>query len=106
MFLCFIKFKLKFDDYKNCHEANQLEKGINHLEKNLIKILIKFENHRQLILNNRLILRSYHRYRDKNIMYEEVNKIALSIRDDKIIQSIDSIRTYAYRTNKIIMQKK
>lgn len=65
MFLCFMKFKLKFDDYKNCLEANQLEIGISHLEKNLIKILNKFENHRQLILNNRLILKSYHRYRDK-----------------------------------------
>ena len=66
MFLCFMKFKHKFDDYKNCLEANQLEKGISHLAKNLIKILNKFENHRQLILNNRLILNSYHRYRDKN----------------------------------------
>ena len=33
-------------------------------------------------------------------MYEEVNNIAMSISDDKIIQSIDSIKTYAYRTNK------
>ena len=39
-------------------------------------------------------------------MYEEFNKIAVSIRDDKIIQPIDSIKTYAYRTNKKIMQKK
>ena len=46
MFLCFMKFKHKFDDYKNCLEANQLEKGISHLAKNLIKILNKFENHR------------------------------------------------------------
>ena len=37
-------------------------------------------------------------------MYEEVNNIAMSISDDKIIQSIDSIKTYAYRTNKKIMQ--
>ena len=34
---CFIKYKLKFDDYKNFLQANQLEKGINHLEKNLVK---------------------------------------------------------------------
>ena len=57
MFLCFIKFELKFDDYKNCLVANQLEKGINHLEKNWIKILTKFENHRQLMLINRLIVK-------------------------------------------------
>ena len=33
-------------------------------------------------------------------MYEEVKKIAVNISDDKIIQSIDSIKTSAYRTNK------
>ena len=33
-------------------------------------------------------------------MYEEVKNIAMIISDDKIIQSIDSIKTFAYRTNK------
>ena len=33
-------------------------------------------------------------------MYEEVKNIAMNISDDKIIQSIDSIKTSAYRTNK------
>ena len=32
---CFIKRKLKFEDYKNCLEATQLEIKINHLEKKL-----------------------------------------------------------------------
>ena len=30
---CFIKGKSKFEDYKNCLEATQLEHKINHLEK-------------------------------------------------------------------------
>ena len=30
---CVIKRKLKFEDYKNCLEATQLENKINHLEK-------------------------------------------------------------------------
>ena len=33
---CVIKRKLKFEDYKNCLEATQLENKINHLEKNEI----------------------------------------------------------------------
>ena len=33
-------------------------------------------------------------------MYEEVNNIAISISDNKIIQSIDSIKTYAYKCKK------
>ena len=30
---CIIKRKLKFEDYKHCLEATQLENKINHLEK-------------------------------------------------------------------------
>ena len=30
---CVIKRKLKFEDYKNCLEATQLENKVNHLEK-------------------------------------------------------------------------
>ena len=31
---CVIKRKLKFENYKNCLEANQLYNKINYLEKN------------------------------------------------------------------------
>ena len=41
-----------------------------------------------------------------NIFTEEVNKIALSANDDKRIQSIDSVETYAYRTSKDLICKK
>ena len=32
------KRKLKFENYKNCSEATQLENKINHLEKNQLNI--------------------------------------------------------------------
>ena len=35
---CVIKRKLKFENYKNCLRATQLENKINHLEKNKINI--------------------------------------------------------------------
>ena len=38
-------------------------------------------------------------------MTEEVYKIALSANDDKRIQSIDSIETYAYGTSKELIYK-
>ena len=38
---CVIKRKLKFENYKNCLEATQLENKINHLEKNVVKMIIK-----------------------------------------------------------------
>ena len=31
--MCFIKRKLKFQDYKNCLQATQLENNINYIEK-------------------------------------------------------------------------
>ena len=35
---CVIRRKLKFENYKNCLEATQLENKINYLEKNKINI--------------------------------------------------------------------
>ena len=35
---CFIKTKLKFENYKNCLDATQLENKINYLEKNKFNI--------------------------------------------------------------------
>ena len=35
---CVIKRKLKFENYKNCLKATQLENKINYLEKNKINI--------------------------------------------------------------------
>ena len=39
--MCVIKRKLKFEDYKNCLEAAQLENKTNHLEKNKSNVLKK-----------------------------------------------------------------
>ena len=35
---CVIKKKLKFENYKNCLEATQLQNKINHLEKYKINV--------------------------------------------------------------------
>ena len=42
----------------------------------------------------------------KHVFTEENNKIALSLNDDKRIQSIDSIETYAHGTSKDMVCKK
>ena len=41
-----------------------------------------------------------------SVFTEEVKKIALSANNDKRIQSIDSVETYAYETSKILICKK
>ena len=40
-----------------------------------------------------------------NVFTEKINKIALSSSDDKRMQSIDSIETYAYGTSKDLICK-
>ena len=49
---CVINRKLKFEDYKNCLEAAQIENKINHLEENNIDV----ESPNEFIKNNKLIL--------------------------------------------------
>ena len=39
-----IKWKLKFEDYKHCLEATQLENKINHQEKNEVDVNSPSEN--------------------------------------------------------------
>ena len=52
-----IKRKLKFRDYKNCLEAAQIE----------IKII--YLNQKELIKNNKLILKTQQRFRSESIMF-------------------------------------
>ena len=37
---CFIKIKIKFENYKNCLEATKIENKINYLEKNKTDIIL------------------------------------------------------------------
>ena len=41
-----------------------------------------------------------------NVFTEEINKIALSSNDDKIMESVDWIKTYAYETSKDLVSEK
>ena len=48
------------------------------------------------------------RFKNKwhNVFTEKINKIALSSNDDKRMQTIDSIETYAYGTSKDLVSEK
>ena len=53
-----IKRKLKFENYKNCLEVNQLYIKINYLEKNEINVDSLKKDHKEFIKNNKLILKN------------------------------------------------
>ena len=57
------KKKIKFQNYKNCLEATQLENNINHLGKNKIDIDRVKENHREFTRNNKSILKTQQRFK-------------------------------------------
>ena len=58
--------------------------------------------------NNKLILKTQQRFKRErhHVFTEEINNIALSSNDDKTMQSIDLIETYAYGTSKDLICKK
>ena len=95
---CVIKRKLKFQNYKNCLEATQLENKINYLEKNKIDI----DNIKEFIKINKSIIKIQRRFKSErhNVFTEEINKIALISNNDKRMQSIDLIETYSYASSK------
>ena len=103
-----MKKNLKFENYKNCLEAAQLENKINYIEKNKTNIDSIKENHKEFIKNNISILKTQQRFKSKrhNICTEEINKIALSSNHDKRIQLIDSIETYAFGTGIVLVRER
>ena len=80
-------------------EATQLENEMNYLEKNKIDTEGIKESIKK---NNKSLLKIPQRFKSEmhNVFTEEINKTALSSNDDKRMQSIDLIETYAYRTSK------
>ena len=105
---CVKKRKLKFENYKNCFEATQLDNKVKYLEKNEINIDSLKNVHKEFIKDNKLILKTQERFKsERHIVFtEEINKIALSLNYDKRIQSNDSIETYLYGTSKELLIEK
>ena len=103
-----MKRKLKFENYKNCLKLTQLENKIKYQERNNIYIDSPKNKHKQLKRNHRSILKTPKRLNSErnNDFTEEINKIALSSKDDKRMQPIDSIETYAHGTSKDLVSEK
>ena len=86
------------DDYEKNRIVNKKAKG---KKKCVVKREILFNNYLDSLFKNKILYRSQQRFRsDHHKVYtEEVNKIALSVNDDKRIQTFDKVTTYPYGTN-------
>ena len=79
------------DDFKKDKKAKGTKKCI-------IKRMIKFNDYKNCLLKDEVILKSQQRFKSKEhaVYTENINKIALSNNDDKRIVSSDKITSYQY----------
>ena len=86
--------------------AYLMEDGSEHkkakgTKKYVIKRKVMFENYRDTLFNDKIILQSQERFKSNHhkVYTEEINKIVLSSNDDKRLQTFDKITTYPYGSN-------
>ena len=70
-------------------------------KKCVIKQRLKFNNYKDCLLNNEIILKSQQRSKSErhDVYTEEINKIVLSSNDEKRLQTFDKITSYPYGTS-------
>ena len=70
-------------------------------KKCVIKRRLKFNDYKDCLLNNEIMIKSQQRFKSKrhDVYTEEINKIALSSNDDKRLQTFDRITSYPYGTS-------
>ena len=74
------------------------DKKAKGTKKCVIKRMIKFNDYKNCLLKDKVILKSKQRFINKkhDVYTENINKIALSNNDDKRIVSLDKIMSYPY----------
>ena len=84
--------------YSYLTEDGKEDKKAKGTKKCVIKNMIKFNDYKKCLLNDEVILKSQQRFISKkhDVYTENINKIALSNNDDKIIISSNKITSYPY----------
>ena len=92
---------LRAKTYSYLMDNNNEVKKSKGTKKCVIKREIMFENYKDCLLNDKVILKLQQRFKsDHHKVYtEEINKISLSSYDDRILQTSDKITTYPYGAN-------
>ena len=91
---------LRAKTYTYLMEDDSEMKKVKEVKRCVIKRRLMFENYKDLLFNNKTIMRSQLRFKSDhhNVYTEEVNKIALNSNDNKKMQTFDRITTYPYGT--------
>ena len=75
---CIIKSKFKFENYKSCLDASQLDNKIKYIEEHkIIKDILK-KNHEEFIRNHKSILKTQQIFKSEghNVFTEGINNTA------------------------------
>ena len=77
-------------------DNDKIDKRVKGIKRCVRDKVLKFQNYIDALLLNKTIIAKQQRFKsdDHTITTEEINKIALSRKDDKRIQSFDGIHTY------------
>ena len=77
------------------------DKKAKGTKKCVIKRRLKFNDYKDCLLNNKIILKSQQRFKSErhDVYPEEVNKISLSSNDDKRLETFDRITSDPFRTS-------
>ena len=92
----FVTFRPKI--YYFLTDDGKEDKKAKRIKTCIIKKMIKFNDYKKCLLDDEVILKSQQRFISKkhNVYTENINKIALSNNDDKIIVSSNKISSYPY----------
>ena len=84
--------------YSHSTDDCKEDKKAKGTKKCIIKRMIKFDDYKNCLLKDKVLLKSQQRFISKkhNVYTENINKIALSNNDDKRIVSSDKITSYPY----------
>ena len=88
--------------YSYLMDDGNIDKKAKGTKKCVIKKkILKFNDYKDCLLNNEIILKSQQRFKNEahNVYTEEVNKISLSSNDDKRLQTYDRIASCPYGTS-------
>ena len=94
----FVTLRLKTYSYlTDDGKENKKAKGT---KKCVIKRMIKFNDYKNCLLKDKVLLKSQQRFISKkhDVYTEDINKVALSNNDDKRIVSSDKITSYLYKS--------
>ena len=84
--------------YSYSTDDGEDDKKAKGTKKCVIKRMIKFNDYKNCLLKDKVLLKSQQRFINKkhDVYIEDINKIALSNDDDKRIVSSDKISSYPY----------